>query len=78
MGMITGSGRVNLLSGRIWRYRVGFGSAMRAHPRIRWAAAPAGWATQVVRAVSPAGPRHGFGPKAEFNEEILFFFKSIL
>jgi hypothetical protein len=49
-----------------------------AHPRIRWAAALAGWATQVVRAVSPAGPRHGFGPKAEFNEEILFFFKSIL
>jgi hypothetical protein len=24
MGMITGSGRVSLLSGRIWRYRVGF------------------------------------------------------
>jgi hypothetical protein len=25
-GMITGSGQVNLLLGRIWRYRVGFGS----------------------------------------------------
>jgi hypothetical protein len=31
-GMITGSGRVSLLSGQIRRCRVGFGSAMRCAP----------------------------------------------
>jgi hypothetical protein len=32
MGLITGLGWVNLLSGQIRRYRVGFGSAMRCAP----------------------------------------------
>jgi hypothetical protein len=31
-GMITGLGRVNLLSGWIQRYRVGFGNATRCAP----------------------------------------------
>ncbi|WP_428637418.1 hypothetical protein, partial [Shewanella sp.] len=52
-GMITGSGRVNLLSGQIWRYRVGFGSATQCTPtnllghsvgRLGRARVEAGWA----------------------------------
>jgi hypothetical protein len=37
MGMIIGSGRVSLLSGRIWHYRVRFGFATRCAPANRWA-----------------------------------------
>jgi hypothetical protein len=57
-GMITGLGWVNLLSGRIRRYRVEFGSATRGAP-----ANPLGRA----HAMRPARPRRGFGPNAEFN-----------
>jgi hypothetical protein len=67
MGMITGSGRVNLLSGRIRRYWVGFGSATWCAP-----ANPLGHGAGRLgrvgraRAVRPAGPRRGFGPNASF------------
>jgi hypothetical protein len=66
-GMITGSGRVNLLSGRIWCYWVGFGSATWCAP-----VNPLGRGVdrlgRVARArtVKPAGPRHGFGPNVGF------------
>jgi hypothetical protein len=65
-GMITGSGRVNLLSGQIQRYRVGFGSATRstlASPlgrgadrlgRASCARGEACWATPWIR------PKHRF------------------
>jgi hypothetical protein len=68
MGLITGSGRVNLLSGRIRRYRVRFGSATWCAP-----ANPVGRDTgQLGRvghacAVRPAGPRRRFGRKADFK-----------
>jgi hypothetical protein len=60
--MITGSGRVSLLSGRIWRYRVGFMlngldplRYVSAYPAVRLVAwRVAGWA-------EPVG-RLGFGP----------------
>jgi hypothetical protein len=57
--MITGSGRVNLLSGLDLLHG--------ARPQIRWATTPAGWALLAARAVRLAGPRRGFGPNAEFN-----------
>jgi hypothetical protein len=53
-GMITGSGRVSLLSGRIQRYRVdslyGSDSASLHGCALadRWAAAPASWAAQAA------------------------------
>jgi hypothetical protein len=56
-----GSGRVNLLSGGIRHYWVGFGSATRCVP-----ANPLGHVGR-ARAVRPAGPRHRFGPKANFK-----------
>jgi hypothetical protein len=68
------SGRVNLLLGQIQCYRVrssAIGSDLDllhgARLRVHWAAAPAGWATQAVRAVRSAGPRRGFGPNADFK-----------
>jgi hypothetical protein len=67
-GMITGSGRVNLISGQIRRYRVRFGSATRCAP-----ASPlghgAGWLGHAghAHAVRPAGSCHGFGPNASFK-----------
>jgi hypothetical protein len=66
--MITGSGQVNLLSGRIRRYRVGFGSATRCTP-----VSPLGRGTDQlghagrVRTVRLAGPRCGFGLNADFK-----------
>jgi hypothetical protein len=64
MGMITGSGRVNLLSGRIRRYQVRFGSAKRCAPvnLLGRGADRLGRA----RAVRPDGPHRGFGPNAGF------------
>jgi hypothetical protein len=64
--MITGSGQVNLLSGWIRRYQVGFGSATRcvpANPLGRGA----GWLGRADRAhkVRPAGLHRGFGPNAD-------------
>jgi hypothetical protein len=60
-GMITGSGRVNLLSGQIRHYRVGFGTTTWCTPMN-----PLGRVGH-ARAVRLAGLRHGFGPNAEFN-----------
>jgi hypothetical protein len=66
-GMITGSGQVNLLSGRIWRYRVGFGSATRCAPSnpLGHGAGRLGHAGR-AHAVRQAGPCRGFGPNASF------------
>jgi hypothetical protein len=66
-GMITGSGRVNLLSGRIRRYRVGFGSATWCAP-VNSLGRGADRLGRVARArmVKPAGPRRGFGPNVGF------------
>jgi hypothetical protein len=67
-GMITGSGRVNLLSGRIRCYRVRFGSATRCAP-VNPLGRDAGRLGRAgrARAVRPAGPRRGFGPTADFK-----------
>jgi hypothetical protein len=67
-GMIMGSDQVNLLLGRIRRYWVRFGSAMRCAPmnplgRIAGRLGRAGHA----RVVRLAGPRCRFGPKADFK-----------
>jgi hypothetical protein len=69
MGMITGLGRVSLLSGWIRRYRVRLGvigsNPLRyvgAHPADRWDTALASWAVRAARGRRPAGPRLGFGP----------------
>jgi hypothetical protein len=65
--MITDSGRVNLLSGRIQRYQVRFGSAMWCAP-----ASPSGrGAGQLGRAVDSA-------QTSILNKKSFFFFKSIL
>jgi hypothetical protein len=67
-GMITGLGQVNLLSGRIRCYRVGFGSATQCAPvnPLGHSAGRLGRAGRTC-AVRPAGPRHGFGPNANFK-----------
>jgi hypothetical protein len=67
MGMITGSGRVNLLSGRIRRYQVGFGSAMLC-ALVNPLGHGAGWLGHIGRArtVRLAGPHRGFGPNVGF------------
>jgi hypothetical protein len=64
--MITGSGQVNLLSGQIWRYRVGFGSATRCAP---------------VNLLGRAGRARAGRPAGPSRIQIInyfFFFKSIL
>jgi hypothetical protein len=67
-GMITGSGQVNLLSGPIRYYQVGFGSATRCAPTnpLGRGAGRLGLAGP-ARAVRPAGPRRRFGPNANFK-----------
>jgi hypothetical protein len=71
-GMITGLGRVNLLSGRIQRYRVRFGSAT--------------WCVPVSPLGRGAG-RLGHAGRARtvdsaqmliLNKKSIFFFKSVL
>jgi hypothetical protein len=66
--MIMGSGQVNLLSGQIRHYRVGFGSATRCTP-VNPLGRGAGWLGHagLARVVRLAGSRRGFGPNAEFN-----------
>jgi hypothetical protein len=49
MGMIMGSGQVNLLLGRIQRYRVGFGSTTWCTP-VSPLGRGAGWLGRVGRA----------------------------
>jgi hypothetical protein len=62
-----GSGRVNLLSGRIWFYQVRFGSATWCAP-----ASPLGHgAGRLGRAVDSA-------QMPILNKKFFFFFKSIL
>jgi hypothetical protein len=67
-GIMTGSGRVNLLSGQIWLNGLGFGSAARCAP-----ASPLGHGTGRLghagraRTVKLAGPRRRFDPNAKFN-----------
>jgi hypothetical protein len=73
-GMITGSGRVSLLSGRIQRYRVRLGLtgqfllryAVHAREPLGRGADRLGCAGR-AHAGRPAGPRRRFGPKAEFK-----------
>jgi hypothetical protein len=69
MGMITGSGRVSLLSGWIRRYRVRLsviGSNpfhyVGAHLADCWDTTLASWAVRAARGRRPAGLRLGFGP----------------
>jgi hypothetical protein len=72
--MITGSGRVSLLSGLIRRYQVGLGLTGRIWLRyVVRAREPLGHGagrvgrTSRARARRPVGPRRRFGPKAEFK-----------
>jgi hypothetical protein len=73
-GVITGSGRVSLLSGRIRRYQVGLGLmgwiwlhyAVRAREPLGHGASRLGHAGR-ARVGRPAGPRRRVGPKAEFK-----------
>jgi hypothetical protein len=68
--LIMGSGRVNLLSGRIRRYRVGFGSATRCapvNPLVR---------AGRVRVVRPAGLRR-IRPEADFQLRNSFSFSNL-
>jgi hypothetical protein len=61
-----GSGQVNLLSGRIWRYRIGFGSATWCTP-----VSPLGrGASRLGRAVDSA-------QMPILNKKSFFFFKSV-
>jgi hypothetical protein len=66
--MITGV-RVGLIYYRVGSSAIGLDLDLLrgARLRVRWAAAPAGWATQATRAVRSAGPRRGFGPNADFK-----------
>jgi hypothetical protein len=76
-GLITGSGRVNLVSGRICRYRVGFGSATwctLVNPLGRGAGRQ-GCAGR-ARAVRPAGLRR-IRPKANFQLRNSFSFSNL-
>jgi hypothetical protein len=74
MGMITGSVRVSLLSGRIRRYRVEVGLtgrirlryAVRAYEPLGRSADWLGCAGR-THAGRPARLRRRFGPKAEFK-----------
>jgi hypothetical protein len=66
-GMITGSGRVNLLSGGIQRYRVRFGSATRCVPM-----SPLG------RSVGRLGRTVDSAQTPILNKKSFFFFKYIL
>jgi hypothetical protein len=77
-GMITGLGRVSLLSGRIRLNGSDFASLHGARPLIHWAAATANWATQAARTVVGwAAPK--IRPKSQFQIRDPFsFFKSIL
>jgi hypothetical protein len=77
MGLITGSGRVNLLSGRIQHYQVGFGSAMRCVPvnPLGHGAGRLGHAGR-VRAARPAGPRR-IRPEADFQLRNYFSFLNL-
>jgi hypothetical protein len=67
-GMIMGSGRVKLLLGQIWLNGSGFRSATWGAPTgpLGHGAGRLGRAGH-AHAVRPAGPRHRFGPNAEFN-----------
>jgi hypothetical protein len=69
--MITGLGRVSLLSGQIRQYRVGFGgigsdsaSLCGCTPVDRWAMAPTSWATQAMRAGVAGWAEPGIRPKS--------------
>jgi hypothetical protein len=75
-GMITGSGRVNLLSGQIWLNGSGLDLLRGACPWDHWATAPAGWATQAARAVRPAGPCR-IWPEADFQLRNSFSFSRL-
>jgi hypothetical protein len=76
MGMITSSGWVNLLSGRIRLNELDLAPLHGACPRIRWAAVPAGWAAhaacsrggQLGRAIDSA-------EKLNLNKKSFFFFQ---
>jgi hypothetical protein len=78
-GMIRGLDRVNLLSGRIWRYRVGFGS-------VTWCA-PMNPLGHGADRLGHAGHARGGGrlgraevsaQKLNSNKKFFFFFKSVL
>jgi hypothetical protein len=77
MGLITGSGRVNLLSGRIRCYQVEFGSATRCAP-VNPLGRSAGRLGRVghVRAVRPARPRR-IRPEADFQLRNSFSFLNL-
>jgi hypothetical protein len=65
--MTKGSGRVNLLSGRIRRYRVGFGFATRYAP-----------ASQLGHGAGRLGRTIDMAQKPNLNKKSFFFFKSVL
>ncbi len=71
--MITGSGRVSLLSGRIRRYRVGLGLTGRIQLRYAMRARePLG------RGAGRLGRTEDSAQKPNSNKKTLFFFKTIL
>jgi hypothetical protein len=64
--MIMGSGRVSLLSGRIWLYRVGLGLTGQI------------WLRYAVCAREPLGRDEDSFRKLNSNKKFFFFFKSVL
>jgi hypothetical protein len=76
--MITGSGRVSLLSGQIRRYRVGLG--LTDQIRLRYvvhAHEPLGRAGH-ARVGRRAGRVEESAQKLNSNKKIFFFFKTVL
>jgi hypothetical protein len=65
--MKTGSGGVNLLSGRIWHYRIGFGSATRCAP-----------VSLLGRGTGRLGRAADSAQMPILNKKSFFFFKPVL
>jgi hypothetical protein len=74
--MITGSGLISLLSGQIWRYRVGFGFAtrVRAHGLLGHGAGRLG---RAGRAHGRRRAEPGIRPKSLRKIENLFSFSKL-
>jgi hypothetical protein len=78
-GTITGSGRVNLLSGRIRLNGSGLDPLRGAHPRVHWAAVTAGWAAQATRARwGRPGRAVDSAQTSNSIKKLFFFFKYVL
>jgi hypothetical protein len=76
--MIVGSGWVNLLSGQIRLHGSDLASLRGAHPRIRWAVAPTGWATWATRVQrGRLGRAADMAQKLNLNRKSFFLFSNL-